>query len=74
MIPGVFEEQEFKKYYRYFIGKRFAYLEMKTAFAHLILKYDFQPCPETEIPLQYVPGFFLLKTKTGLKVNISKRK
>ncbi len=48
-------------------------MEIKSALAELILKYDFRPCTKTEIPLTFKPTF-LMQAKHGLVIQITKRK
>lgn len=37
----------------YFLGKRFAEMEMKLALVKLLTKFEVEPCEKTEIPVNF---------------------
>jgi len=37
----------------FFIGKRFAEVEMKLALVEILSKFEVEPCEKTEIPIQF---------------------
>ncbi|EFN63657.1 Cytochrome P450 9e2 [Camponotus floridanus] len=55
------------------LGNRFALLETKVLFFHLLTRCDFEPCEKTSIPLKFSKGFNL-KPEGGFWLNVSPRK
>lgn len=55
------------------IGNRFAILEVKVLFVHLLHKCSFVPCKKTCIPLKYVKTSFVPAAKGGSWLKIESR-
>ncbi|XP_001605061.4 cytochrome P450 9e2 [Nasonia vitripennis] len=55
------------------IGNRFAVLETKVMFAHLLSKCRLQPCKKTCIPLKYDPGSLAVVPKGGFWLKVLPR-
>ncbi|XP_041978920.1 cytochrome P450 9e2-like [Aricia agestis] len=54
------------------IGMRFSMVSMKLAMCVLLRNYKFSPCSKTEVPLKYAKRSFVLKTETGIWVQLDK--
>ncbi|XP_072758017.1 cytochrome P450 9e2-like [Anoplolepis gracilipes] len=55
------------------IGNRFALLEIKVLFFHLLARCDLKPCEKTSIPLKIIKGSYNFKIKDGFWLNVSTR-
>ncbi|XP_072400675.1 cytochrome P450 9e2-like [Diabrotica undecimpunctata] len=56
------------------IGSRFALLEIKILFCHLLVNFEIVPGPKTEIPLKISKKQFSLNAENGFWVNLKKIK
>lgn len=58
---------------RHCIGTRFALMELKTVFYHLLLKFKFELSPKTDFPIQLDKSPFEMKPKNGIWIKLVNR-
>ncbi|CAH0395530.1 unnamed protein product [Bemisia tabaci] len=55
------------------MGMRFAHMEMKTALAFLITRYDFEPTERTTVPLKFYRKSWLSMPESGIWLRLKRR-
>lgn len=55
------------------IGSRFALMEAKILFYHLLLHFEIVPVEKTDNPLQLVKGNFILAVTNGFWLGLKRR-
>lgn len=59
-------------YIFFFLGKRFAEMEMRLALLEMLSKFEVLPCEKTEVPLKYSNKVLTLMPKHGIWLKFQK--